>query len=115
MKKKEIFKVIPNFNGLYEVSNYGNVKSYKRDTNGTLLKKCISSNGYYCVNLYYFGKRVNSLVHHLVAITFLNHTVNGYDLVIDHIDNNKLNNNLYNLQLITQKENCNKDKKIKRK
>lgn len=49
-------------------------------------------------------------VHKLMAITFLNHTPNGYKIVVDHIDNNRENNHLSNLQLITQRENVSKDR-----
>lgn len=110
----EIFKSIPDYNGLYEISTLGNIKSFKRDNIGSKIKPCIGSNGYYYVNIYFLGKRNNIPVHHLMAITFLNHTPNGYKLVIDHINNNPLDNKLSNLQLITQRENTIKDKKTKK-
>ena len=57
------------------------------------------------------------MVHHLVAYVFLNFKASGItygnSLIIDHIDNNKTNNNLSNLQVITHKENIRKDRKYK--
>jgi hypothetical protein len=47
----------------------------------------------------------------LVAMAFLNHKPCGHKLVVDHIDNNPLNDRLYNLQVITHRQNCSKDKK----
>lgn len=48
-------------------------------------------------------------VHVLMAITFLGH-VPGGNIIVDHISNNKLNNNLSNIQLVTQQYNLNKDR-----
>ena len=50
-------------------------------------------------------------MHQIVAIAFLNHTPNGLKAVVDHIDNNPLNNELGNLQIITHRKNLSKDKK----
>ena len=47
----------------------------------------------------------------MVSIAFLNHKPCGYKLVVDHIDNNPSNNNVNNLQIITHRENCSKDKR----
>ena len=44
-------------------------------------------------------------------MAFLNHKPCGHKMVVDHIDNNKLNDKLYNLQVITNRENVSKDKK----
>ena len=105
----------------YEVSNLGRVKSLARTihrTNGTtqtykqrILKPCVDSCGYLSVNISKNLKMKNKKVHQLVAIAFLNHKPCGFKLVIDHIDNNPLNNDLGNLQIITHRENTSKDKK----
>lgn len=102
---KEIFKDIPGYEGMYQVSNLGNVKSFKR---GYLLKNNLN-NRYLKVKL----KRKTIMVHQLVAMSFLNHIPNGNNIIVDHIDCNKLNNKLCNLQLITNRENLSKDKKNK--
>ena len=51
------------------------------------------------------------IVSQLIAIAFLNHKPCGNKMVVDHIDTNKLNNKLYNLQVITNRENTSKDRK----
>jgi hypothetical protein len=53
-------------------------------------------------------------IHRLIAAAFLNYTFgNKKTFVVDHIDNNKLNNNLDNLQIITHRENTSKDRYLK--
>jgi hypothetical protein len=50
-------------------------------------------------------------MHQLVAITFLGHNTNGHKIVVDHINGDKLNNKVENLQVITNRANLSKDKK----
>ena len=108
----EIFKKIPGFED-YEVSNKGRVKSLKFGKE-RILKNSIDKKGYCSVYLSNKGEKIKTFqVHQLVAMAFLNHTPCGYKIVVDHIDNNPLNNNVENLQLITNRENCSKDKKNK--
>lgn len=104
---EEIWKDIPGYEGLYQASNLGNIKSI---FNNKILKFGVSTNNYYTVNLWKNKKSKHYRVHTLIAITFLNHTPNKQIIVIDHIDNNKTNNRLENLQLISQRHNSNKDK-----
>jgi hypothetical protein len=106
----EIWKDIPNYEGIYQVSNFGNVKSFNYNQE-KILRQNIDLPGYLYVNLSKNGKVKNSKIHKLVALTFLNHKAQGYKIVIDHIDNNKLNNNLSNIQIISQRLNTSKDKK----
>lgn len=117
---KEIYKDIKGYEGIYEVSNYGNVKSLERKVpfknnfkkvKERILKHGKSPNGYYTVSLVKNGLKKTSAVHQLVAESFLNHKRNGYKIIVDHIDSNPLNNNLNNLQLISQRLNTSKDKK----
>lgn len=110
--EKEIWKDIPNYEGYYQVSNLGRVKSlnFNRSKKERVLKQSIGS-GYYIVCLSKDVTQKVIKVHKLVAMTFLNHISCGHEVVVDHIDNNKLNNNINNLQLISNRENCNKDKK----
>jgi hypothetical protein len=106
---EEIWKDIPGYEGIYQVSDLGNVKSL-RFNKEKILKPGVNGSGYYTVVLCK-GKRKTKKVHKLVAMAFLNHNPDGYKLVVDHKDNDKLNNILSNLQLISQRENSSKDKK----
>ncbi len=102
----EVWKDIPEYEGLYQVSNLGNVKSLKF-VKERILKAIMCGDGYFVVNLYKDGKKETKYIHQLAAIAFLDHTPNGVKLVVNHIDINRENNNLYNLEIITNRENCN--------
>ena len=113
MKKqtKEVFKDIPNYEGMYQASNLGRVKSLKFNRE-RILKTLDNGKGYLFVGLSCEGKQKQKSVHQIMAITFLNHTPDGYNgLIVDHKDNDKLNNRLENLQLVTARYNLSKDKK----
>jgi hypothetical protein len=120
---QEIFKDIPDYEGLYQVSNLGNVKSLSRHylkkgkypsiSKEKILKYNIMSSGYYSLSLYKEGKGKSIKIHQLVAMAFLNHKPNGYKIVVDHINNNKLDNRLENLQIISNRENASKNTKKK--
>ena len=102
---EEIYKDIPDYEGMYRVSNLGNVKSLKFGKE-KVLKRCFYSNKrYLMVNLCKDSKREYKSVHSLVAVAFLNHTPDGHNIVVDHIDEDGANNRLENLQLITSREN----------
>ena len=118
----EIWKDIPEFEGYYQISNLGNVKSLSRTILGrgkhdTLLKERLlkfstSTNGYYQVILQKEGFKKIYKVHSLVAICFLNHTPDGtHNVVIDHINEIKTDNKLENLRLIGHRENVSRSMK----
>lgn len=110
---EELWLNIPNYEE-YEVSNFGRVKSLKNNTRkNQILNTSIDKKGYHRVFLYTNKKRKCFKVSVLVAITFLNHTPSKHLSVIDHVDNNKANNRLDNLQILTNRENCSKDKSKK--
>jgi len=112
-KFAELWKDIKGYKGLYQVSNLGNVKSlnFNRSGKEKIRKVQKHPNGYLMLGLGKDGKMKTKRVHQLVAIAFLNHEPNGFETVIDHIDNNPLNNRVDNLQLITNRANTSKDRK----
>ena len=111
---EEIWKDVIGYEGIYEVSNLGRVKSFDkkiggkvglRFIKGRILKNHISDCGYLQVGLYKNSIRKIYKIHQLVSICFLNHTIDGNNIVVDHIDGDKLNNNVNNLHLVTHREN----------
>ena len=103
----EIFKDIEGYKGLYQISNLGNVKSLHCNKE-KIMKLTIRSKNYpyYFVGLLKNGKRKYFAVHRLVAMMFIPNP-NNYEQV-DHLDGNKLNNNVENLEWVTPKENTNR-------
>lgn len=99
----EKWKDIPGYECLYQVSNMGNVKSLKFSKE-RILKPRINK-GYLYVGLYINNTYKIFAIHQLVAITFLGHIPNGMETVINHIDNNQLNNCLDNIELVSNRYN----------
>jgi len=106
MKNKEIWKNIKNYEGLYQVSNLGNVKSIVKNK---FLKPYTDTNGYFQVSLYNNSVRKVVRIHKLVAENFINKPLTDKVLVIDHINNIKTDNKVSNLRFITNRKNCSKD------
>ena len=107
--EKEIWKDVPNYEEDYMVSSRGRVKSMK--LNKERILKPGLSNSYLQLRLCREGKIKTFTVHKLVAMAFLGHVPCGFKLVVDHIDGNRTNNNLSNLQIITNRENTSNNKK----
>ena len=104
----EEYRDIPDYEGLYSVSNYGNVYSYRNDR---ILKQSNNSHGYLQVGLMKNSKQKTMTVHMLVAMAFLGHIPDGTTkIIVDHIDNDKTNNHASNLQLTTNRHNISKDR-----
>ena len=109
---KEVFRDIKNYEGLYQISDKGTVKRLKgfRVPNDRLLKQYINKKGYYVIGLSKNGKEKKKRVHVLEAEAFLNHsTDNKFNLIVDHKNNIKTDNDLTNLQVITVRKNSSKD------
>jgi hypothetical protein len=97
------WKVIEGFPG-YMVSNTGKVKSFKLYSNGRLLKPCVGKSGYPMVKLSN-GEQIKTCdVHRLVAYAFLPNPDNLEE--VNHIDGNKKNANVKNLEWVSKSENC---------
>lgn len=105
--EKEIWKDVEGYEGLYQISNSGKVRRWEKtlDEYKTLKLTKDKSKGYYRVFLSKNSKVKKFWIHSLVAVAFLNHKPSGNTIVVDHIDDNKLNNNTYNLRLISNTEN----------
>jgi len=112
----EIYKNIPGYEGLYEISTQGNVRALNRyniDKNGKkkfypgkLLKYDVTvknHTSYYRVTLSKDGKTKRFLVHRLVALTFI--PTEDTSLFINHIDNDGTNNSVSNLEWVSHSEN----------
>jgi hypothetical protein len=106
----EVWKNVLDYEGIYQVSNLGNVKSLSRKLNNQwgdfiskekILKNCKNSNGYLFVKLCKNNIEKAKSVHRLVAIAFLGYS----DLVVNHKDSNKLNNCIDNLEFCTVRQN----------
>ncbi len=101
--KNEIWKQINNSN-YYMISNFGRIKSFKRNKkDGQILKTDISNKGYFRIMIDIPEKRKRHSVHRLVALAFIDNTENK--CCINHIDNNRQNNKVDNLEWCTQSEN----------
>lgn len=100
----EEFRDIPGYEGLYQVSNLGRVKSFWNKTE-KILKPAKNSNGYMQVVLCKSDIKKGVTIHQLIAMTFLGHEPCGHGLVVDHINNDKTDNRLDNLQVVTHRFN----------
>lgn len=114
---KEVWKDIPNYEGIYQISNYGRVKSLERTIKhktaygglyhikGKILKPKIEKDGYFRIGLKKDRVKKFYRLNRLVAQTFIANP-NNYPIV-NHKDENKQNNSMDNLEWCTQKYNIN--------
>lgn len=114
--KNEVWKDIRGYEKYYQISNLGRVRSLDRiikdeknnrtfNIKGKIITPTDNGNGYLIIGLRKNGKRKNKYIHRLVAEAFLD-KCDGQEY-INHIDFNKKNNNISNLEWCTQKENIN--------
>lgn len=109
---QEIWKDISGFEGCYQVSNLGNVRSLDRYVEskgkpalhkGVLMKPQVNHKGYYSVILHKSSKPYTKLVHRLVATAFISNPNNLPQ--VNHKDTDKKNNYVSNLEWCTNQEN----------
>ena len=123
MENKEIWKDVPTFEGLYQVSSLGNVRSLDRivvDKRGGIkryesmpIKSRLNRYGYLKIGLrnVVTGQKTFN-VHQLVVWAFIGHAPSGNsNLVTDHINEIKTDNRIVNLQAITNRENTSRSVK----
>lgn len=121
-RSKEEWKEIQGYEGIYEVSNFGNVRSlprYKRGNfdskvfiEGKTIKQVKNNRGYYIVQLSKNNKVKNFSVHRLVAEAFIPNPNNFPQ--VNHKDEDKSNNRVSNLEWMTLKRNINYGTRNKR-
>lgn len=96
----EIWKDIEGYEGIYQISNKGSVKSIPRKgAKGGLIKPTADKDGYLCIGLNKNARRKTFKVHRLVAAAFIPNTENLPE--VNHKDENKLNNCVDNLEWCT--------------
>ena len=118
---KEIWKDIKDYEGLYQISNLGNVRSLDRvverhgltNLPGRMMKTVIHSNGYVVISLSKNGKRISYFVHRLVAEAFIPNP-NNYPL-LNHKNEIKNDNRVENIEWCDYKYNVNYGTSIARR
>lgn len=107
--EEECWKAVPDYEGIYEISDRGRVRSLDRigfrgwSFKGKVLSPIPHSGGYLCVGLWVDGKGKSCYIHRLVALVFLGPCPEG--MQVHHHDGQKTNNNLANLHYVTPAEN----------
>lgn len=113
---QEIFKDVIGYEGLYQVSNLGNVKSLSRFAwNGKvyhkmperILKNRNDSKGYHFISVCKNGIRVQKRIHQLMAQSFFGYRYDERKLIINHKNFIRTDNLLSNLEVVTNRENTN--------
>lgn len=103
---KDIWKDIPEYEGFYRASRFGEIKSLPRNgtvKNEKILKGGIDGGGYRIFNLSKEGKNCTKTLHRLIATTFIQNPLNLPE--VNHINGNKLDNRVENLEWCTRSQN----------
>lgn len=120
----EVWKDVPGYEGLYQVSNMGRVKTFDkllntklgtRRTKEQIISPIIQKSGYAHVGLWRNRQCKQSRVHRLVAEAFCINTDPDTKTQVNHINENKLDNRACNLEWVTPKQNTNHGTAISRR
>lgn len=116
VKEVEIWKDIPSYEGYYQASDKGRVRSldrtvtfsngYDRFYKGGVMNGSVNNSGYKVHNLSINGIQRTFQGSQLVAIAFLGHKPDGYSLVVDHVNGDKLDDRVENLRIVTNRANA---------
>ena len=114
-KDMEEWRDIPNYEGYYQVSNFGRVRSLdrtvvtshgqKRFYKGRIIKGSLNEDGYKQTTLVGEGIGRSFKFSQLAAMAFLGHVPNGNTLVVDHINGDRSNDRVENLRIVTNRAN----------
>lgn len=105
--KIEEFKELPDFDGIYQVSDLGRVKCF-RGKKIKFLKQRLSTAGYLRTTLHFNGTRKTRHIHQLVVISFMGFVPKCQDYVPNHKNFIKTDNRKLNLEIVTNRENSNR-------
>ena len=113
--KIEEWRDVPNYEGYYQASNFGRVRSLdrtiefsdgrKRFYKGRIIKGSITKDGYKQTGLSINGIGRNFTFSQIVAMTFLEHEPSGVTMVVDHINGDISDNRVENLRIVTNRAN----------
>lgn len=120
----EIWKDIPEYEGIYQISNFGNLKSLDRNTitkinklkkiKGRVLTIKKTKHGYNASQLFKNGVFTTKRIHILVGLCFVHNPNPKLFIEINHIDKNRMNNHFSNLEWVSKRENsCHRSNDLK--
>lgn len=114
-KEKEVWRDVPEYEGYYQVSNMGNVRSLDRTIvrsdgqerfyKGKIFNDSINKDGYRYFTLSNKGVGKTLRASQLVAIAFLGHNPNGSTVIVDHKNGKRTDDRVENLQIVSHREN----------